>query len=287
MFTHYVVDAITNGVHAATWAGPAFQRPFDERIPGWRQDNYRLRYALRIPAERIWAAHREQKRTLLQRANEETDTGMDEDTLTLGFARRMTPYKRPDLLFRDINRLKQIVDRCGRLQLVCAGKAHPRDEEGKRQIQHVFQAREALRDRVTIAFLPNYGLELGGMITSGVDVWLNTPEPPLEASGTSGMKAALNAVPSLSILDGWWIEGCVEGLTGWAFGEPALEPQERADGSRDAAELYDKLEKTLLPTFNNHRDRFIEITRHAIAINGSFFNTQRMLSQYVLRACFG
>lgn len=121
------------------------------------------------------------------------------------------------------------------------------------------------------------------MIIPGVDVWLNTPKPPLEASGTSGMKAALNGVPSLSILDGWWIEGHIEGITGWSIG---CDSKGNSDSLSDATELYNKLEKTVIPLFYNDRERFVDVMRYAIAINGSFFNTQRMIQQYVLRAYF-
>jgi starch phosphorylase len=129
-------------------------------------------------------------------------------------------------------------------------------------------------------------MALAKLITAGVDVWLNTPQPPLEASGTSGMKAALNGIPSLSIPDGWWIEGWVEGVTGWAIGEERRSSDKGADGSQDAALLYEKLEHVIAPMFYKDRDRFIEVMRHAIAVNGSFFNTQRMLQQYVLNAYF-
>lgn len=125
-------------------------------------------------------------------------------------------------------------------------------------------------------------MELAQRLVAGVDVWLNTPEPPMEASGTSGMKAALNGVPSLSVLDGWWIEGCIEGVTGWAVGTPD-QPDDR---SQDARSLYTKLEGRIVPMFYGDRNRFIEIMRHAIALNGSFFNTQRMLQQYVVKAYF-
>jgi len=127
---------------------------------------------------------------------------------------------------------------------------------------------------------------LANLITSGVDLWLNTPQPPLEASGTSGMKAALNGIPSLSILDGWWIEGLIEGVTGWAIGDQPR-GQDNANGaSTDAASLYDKLEREIMPLFYDDRDHFIDVMRHAIALNGSFFNTQRMLQQYVSNAYF-
>lgn len=286
MFANYVIDAITNGVHAGTWTGSSFQRLFDQHIPGWREDNYSLRYALNIPPDKIWAAHQEQKRELVQYVNEETNAGLDDDVLTLGFARRMTAYKRPDLLFRDVERLKRIAGQAGRIQLVFAGKAHPHDEQGKKLIQHVFRMRDDLASVMPIAFLNNYNMQIGKLITSGVDVWLNTPEPPMEASGTSGMKAALNGVPSLSVPDGWWLEGCLEGLTGWDVGEDAREPNNRQDGERNAGSLYDKLEQQVIPTFYNDREQFNQIMRHAIALNGSFFNTQRMLGQYVLKAYF-
>ena len=143
-----------------------------------------------------------------------------------------------------------------------------------------------LRPSVKIAYLENYDMELAGMITSGVDIWVNTPQPPLEASGTSGMKAALNGVPSFSILDGWWIEGCIENTTGWSIGEDSRKTVTDTDKSADASSLYEKLEKVIIPLFYNQRDQFIDVMRHSIALNGSFFNTQRMLLQYVLKAYF-
>lgn len=286
MFGRYVIDSITNGVHAATWAGPAFQRLFDQHVPGWRVDNYSLRSALGIPPGEIWDAHQEQKRMLLQRVRNDTAVDMDEETLTIGYARRMTAYKRPDLLFRDLDRLKRIAAQAGGLQLVYAGKAHPRDEEGKSLIRRLIEVRAQLSGSINVAFLENYDLDLGRLVTGGVDVWLNTPEPPLEASGTSGMKAALNGIPSFSVLDGWWLEGCIEGLTGWSIGEDARDPAQRKDGVRDANSLYEKLEHAVVPVFRNDRDRFVSIMRQAIALNGAFFNTQRMLGQYVLKAYF-
>ncbi|HUU43855.1 MAG TPA: glycogen/starch/alpha-glucan phosphorylase, partial [Planctomycetota bacterium] len=142
-----------------------------------------------------------------------------------------------------------------------------------------------LADDVRIAYLTNYDIELGKLMTAGVDLWLNTPKPPLEASGTSGMKAALNGVPSLSVLDGWWLEGCIEGITGWGIGSGRT-ATDVADDARDAASMYDKLETVILPTYAYDRDRWIAVMRHAIALNGSFFNTQRMMQQYVLKAYF-
>jgi starch phosphorylase len=211
---------------------------------------------------------------------------MDIDLLTVGFARRATAYKRGDLIFRDIERLKSVPSKAGTLQLIYAGKAHPQDQGGKELIRRVFKAKEALKKEVKIAYLQNYDIELGKIMTSGVDLWLNTPQPPLEASGTSGMKAALNGVPSLSILDGWWIEGHIEGVTGWSIGENGRGTGQEHDSSKDAVSLYDKLERVIIPLYYNDRDRFIDVMRHSVALNGSFFNTQRMLQQYVLKAYF-
>ena len=284
MFAQYRIDAITNGVHVATWMAPAFQTLFDQRIPGWRTDSFSLRYALSITPEEIWNAHMEAKRQLIDWVNRETNAGMDLHDLTLGFARRAAAYKRADLLFHDMERLKNIAAKTGKLQVIYAGKAHPQDQGGKELIKRIFQASEALKGRVKVAYLANYGWELGRLMTAGVDVWLNTPLPPLEASGTSGMKAAVNGVPSLSILDGWWIEGCIEGTTGWAIDSTG--PAEGDRTPHDAASLYDKLEQVVIPLFYRDRARFIDVMRHAIALNGSFFNTQRMVLQYVLKAYF-
>ena len=282
MFADYKIDAITNGVDALTWAAPSFQNLFDRRIPGWREDNLMLRYALGISLAEIWDAHIQSKRALLARVNAERQVAMDEDVFTIGFARRATPYKRADLLFRDIERLKVIAARVGKLQIIYAGKAHPNDKGGKELIQHVFEASEALRDSIKVVFLENYDWGLGQLITAGVDVWLNTPQRPMEASGTSGMKAAVNGVPSFSILDGWWIEGCIEGISGWSIGGA-----EQGDtASQDAMSLYDKLERVILPLYYRRRDNFVEVMRYAIALNGSFFNTQRMVTQYVAKAYF-
>ena len=286
MFANYTIDSITNGVHVATWAAEPFQDLFDRHVPGWREDSFSLRYALGIPPDQIWAAHAACKQELIRYVNRTTNAGMDAGALTLGFARRATPYKRADLLFFDVERLKAIAATAGPLQVVYAGKAHPHDQAGKGLIQRIFAVREALRDHVKVVYLPNYDMTLGRLITAGVDVWLNTPQPPMEASGTSGMKAAINGVPSLSVLDGWWIEGCIEGVTGWAVGAGGRSAEAADDRAADAASLYDKLEHVVLPLFGGQRGSFIDVMRQAIALNGSFFNTHRMVQQYVLKAYF-
>ena len=283
MFPGYPIHSITNGVHVATWTAPSFQKLFDTHLPDWRRDQLSLRYAVGIPTSDIWAAHVEAKRTLVEHVNRESNTGFDRDILTIGFARRFAAYKRTGLIFQDLDRLKKIVREAGPIQIVFAGKAHPHDRDGKDLIAHIHEMRDALQGVIAVSYLTNYDMEVAKMLCAGVDVWLNTPLPPMEASGTSGMKAAMNGVPSLSVLDGWWIEGHLEGVTGWSIGdrvEACLEPQPGMDTCH-AAELYRKLEEKVLPCFYKDRERFIEIMRHAIALNGAFFNTQRMVAQYL------
>jgi starch phosphorylase len=288
MFGKFQVDAISNGVHAATWTAPAFQRLFDRHIPGWRTDNYSLRYALSIPGDEMWAAHMTAKGELLAYVKENARVALDPQILTLGFARRSTPYKRSDLLLTDPVRLQALTDRVGRIQVIFAGKAHPNDSGGKEIIQRILRAKDSIGPGVTIVFLENYDVQIARLMIAGVDVWLNTPQPPLEASGTSGMKAALNGVPSLSVLDGWWLEGCVEGVTGWAVGDHHISPASGLDRNAfDANSLYSQLEHVVAPLYYRDRPRFIEVMRYAIALNGSFFNTQRMVQQYVLKAYSG
>ena len=281
MFPNYRISAITNGVHATTWTGAPFAAVYDRLLPEWRHDNFYLRYAVSIPLGEIRRAHGKAKKELLQQVRWLTGIQLDEKVFTLGFARRATGYKRGDLLFTDVERLKQIARQAGPVQLIYAGKAHPRDEGGKTIIRRIFEAGAALADDVRVVYLENYDMALGRLLCSGVDVWLNTPLRPQEASGTSGMKAALNGVPSFSVLDGWWIEGHVEGVTGWSIGDAG---RSENDSTAEAASLYEKLEQVILPLYYKEADKFAQIMRSAIALNGSFFNTQRMLLQYVRNA---
>jgi starch phosphorylase len=284
MFPGEHIEAITNGVHAATWTCAPLQDVFDRYIPAWREDNFTLRNALGLPPEEVWSAHLLAKHNLFEEVQKKTGLRLDPDAFTIGFARRATGYKRADLILSDLDRLREIARSAGKFQIVFAGKAHPKDGGGKELIRKIFRARKALKKAIQVVFLDNYNLEVGGKITAGADLWLNTPQFPLEASGTSGMKAALNGVPSLSILDGWWVEGCVEGVTGWAIGELRHSGDESVDNPADAESLYDKLEHVILPLYYNDRNRYLSVMQHAIAINGSFFNTQRMVSQYVTDA---
>jgi starch phosphorylase len=284
MFADYPVDAITNGVHAATWTTAPFQALFDRHIPGWREDNFSLRSVLNISADELWEAHRQAKHELLAYVNLQTNAGLDADVMTIGFARRVATYKRADLLFNDIERLRRIAREAGPIQLIFAGKAHPRDGLGKDLIRRIFQAAEALKPDIRVAYLANYDTWLGRRLAGGVDIWLNTPQPPNEASGTSGMKAALNGVPSFSTLDGWWLEGHIENFTGWSIGAPVTRGSEGDDCTGDADCLYGKLESLIVPMYYRDRPAFMRAMYGAIAINGAFFNTQRMVQQYVVKA---
>jgi starch phosphorylase len=282
MFPEYPVNSITNGVHAVTWTGPEFTALFDRRIPEWRRDNLYLRYAVGIPLQEIRETHAASKRVLLDEIARRTGQQLDPAVMTIGFARRATPYKRADLIFTDLDRLTSIARTVGKLQIVYGGKAHPHDGGGKDLIRRIYSARDRLGDLVKVVYVENYEMAVAGRMVAGVDLWLNNPMKPLEASGTSGMKAALNGVPSFSVLDGWWVEGHVEGVTGWSIGGPDAE----GDPSRDAVDLYIKLERVILPLFYGLPFAYAEVMRSAIALNGSFFNTQRMVRQYVHNAYF-
>lgn len=281
MFPSYPINSITNGVHAHTWTSPPFQELYDRHMEEWRDDSLYLRYAINIPREEIEEAHQKAKLRLLTEVNRQIGRKLKPDILTIGFARRATAYKRADLLFADMDRLRSIADKSKGLQVIFAGKAHPRDEEGKRLIRSIFAAAEALKPDLEIVYLPGYNMGLAQILCAGVDLWLNTPLRPLEASGTSGMKAALNGVPSLSVLDGWWLEGHVEGVTGWSIGENSdLE----SDTKREAESLYAKLEAKIVPLFYEQPLKYAGILRAAIALNGSFFTAQRMMLQYIKNA---
>lgn len=279
MFPDYHVESVTNGVHAGTWIAPPLAKLFDDEFPRWRHDNQYFRSVYGIKPSRIANAHRIGKHNLIATIAERTGEQWNESVLTLGFARRVATYKRASLLLEDPKRLAKIAKKIGGLQIVFAGKAHPADNAGKGLIKEVFEiAGKIGSNALRIVYLENYDWDLGARLTQGVDVWVNTPRRPYEASGTSGMKAALNGVPSLSVLDGWWIEGCAHDITGWAID----------DGDSDAAEassLYDKLEQNIAPMYAKP-NAWARMQQHCIAMNGSFFNTDRMLGQYFANAYF-
>jgi glycogen phosphorylase len=278
LFPGRLVHAITNGVHPTTWTGASFAALYDRHAPGWQHEAQLLMRADHIPDDEIWRAHTNQKQALIKRVEIATQVQLDATLPIIGFARRMTEYKRPDLLFADLRRLRAIARKTP-FQIVLAGKAHPRDIEGKRLIERLHGFMRELQDTIPIVYLPNYNIDLARHMVSGVDIWLNTPLRPLEASGTSGMKAAFNGVPSLSVLDGWWVEGCIEGVTGWAIGSAGDVPDRT-----DHDDLYQKLEEIVLPLYAQDRSGWIAVMKGAIAKNASYFNSHRMMRRYVSEA---
>ncbi len=280
MYPGYDIKAITNGVHAATWVSEPFAELFDREIPQWRADHNYLREATVLSLSDIAEAHSRAKRRLLEEVERRTSRPLDPEALTIGFARRAVAYKRADLLLSNPDALRHIVRQAGPLQIIYAGKAHPQDESGKGLIRRVFSAGEAMRDEIRVVYLEEHDMDLGRLLCAGVDLWLNNPQKPQEASGTSGMKAALNGVPSLSVLDGWWVEGWIEGVTGWAIGEDVGET--RPDD--DAAALLNKLGYVIMPLFYQRPDAYARVMRSTIALNGSYFHAQRMVEQYVENA---
>jgi glycogen phosphorylase len=274
MFPEYAIDTITNGVHASTWISEPVQQMLNEHIPAWQRDNLYLRNAIDLPEGKILAAHARAKEELLAEVGSRTGVVLSPKVLTLGFARRAATYKRASLLFTDTERLAAIAKAAGGLQILFAGKAHPHDGPGKAIIQHVVEEAARLSDdSLRVLYLENYDWGLGAKLTAGVDVWVNTPRRPYEASGTSGMKAAMNGVPSLSILDGWWIEGHIEGVTGWAI-------EDGANDEEEAESMYRKLESAVVPLYLDAPEKWAHLMRTTLAFNGSYFNTNRMVKQY-------
>jgi len=283
MFPGYEINAITNGVHSYTWTCDSFKKVYDEYLPGWANEPELFVRVGRIPDEKLWAAHAQAKQLLISYVSEKTGVELSPDILTLGFARRATAYKRADLLFRDIERFERIGS--GKLQIVYAGKAHPHDTQGKQLIQNIFKYKDRMKDKIKIVYLQNYNMEIALKIVSGVDIWLNTPLRPLEASGTSGMKATHNGVMNFSVLDGWWIEGHIEGFTGWSIGPAPHELTPGADAdARDAEDLYQKLEHMVIPIYYNERHTWIRMMQNAIGKNAYYFNSHRMMRRYVTEA---
>lgn len=273
------IAAITNGIHLPTWVHPVMKDLYDQEIKGWEIDPSIFVHAMKLKREAVWDAHQRAKKALISHIEQINGAKLSPDVLTIGFARRAATYKRADLLFTNPERLLEIG--ADKLQFVYAGKAHPKDSPGKELIHRVVESGKKLGVKIPVIYLEGYNMNLGAMLTSGCDVWLNTPRRPREASGTSGMKAALNGVLNFSILDGWWIEGYVENQTGWAIGPPAdMTDMETYDDRKDAEDLYNKLENELIPTYYDNRDKWIDMMRTTIALNTPYFNTHRMLREY-------
>ncbi len=283
MFPKHDIDYITNGVHSYTWTNKYLAKVFDEEIPQWRQSPYYLRNVLNVPLNKIKRAHNKAKKDLINYINKNYKKDFRDDVFTIGFARRATAYKRADLLFSDINKLKEIAEKRGNIQIVYSGKAHPHDYQGKEIIQKIIGQEKELGDKIKFVYLENYDIEIAKLMLSGVNLWLNTPLRPNEASGTSGMKASHNGVPNFSILDGWWIEGCVEGITGWSIGENYREGDQY---HIDKESLYEKLDLIILPLYYKDYYKYIEVMRNSIALNASYFNTHRMLKDYITKGYY-
>ncbi|MBO3841492.1 MAG: alpha-glucan family phosphorylase [Candidatus Brockarchaeota archaeon] len=284
MFPSHKIHAITNGVHSYTWTCESFRRLYDKYLPGWAHEPELLIRIDIVPNDEIWQAHMAAKKILIDYVNTTTNIGMDYEALTIGFARRATEYKRHTLIFSDPERLRRVNSR-GRIQLIFAGKAHPKDYRGKMLIEELFRYKEMFKDEIKIAYLENYDINVAAKLVSGVDVWLNTPLPPMEASGTSGMKAAHNGVINFSVLDGWWVEGWIEGITGWAIG-PSPEEQASTEElkARELNDLYGKLEYVIIPSYYKRRDEWIPMMKNSIGKIASYFNSHRMMHRYVTEA---
>ena len=277
MFPGYRVHAITNGVHAAKWAFPTFAKLFDEHFPDWTHEPELLFHADVLSDDIIWQAKTAAKSELIDFVSKQTGVGLDPSRPIIGYARRMTAYKRPSLILTDPSRLRAIAAKYP-VQIVWAGKAHPADTEGGEVIKAIQSSTTKLAKDVPMAFLPNYDTQSAQLLVAGADVWLNTPRPPLEASGTSGMKAALNGTLNLSTVDGWWVEGWIEGVTGWAIGTDG-------DGETDedhANSLYAKLEEKVLPLYTDDREKWIWMMKQSISKIAPYFNSHRMMRRYAI-----
>ena len=286
MFPGYTISSVTNGVHPYTWTEDNFKKLYDKYLPGWAKEPGLLGRVEIIPHEEIWEAHCEAKKNLIDFVNSKSEIKFSEDVFTIGFARRATTYKRHALLFQDLDRLKDINSKFP-IQIIFAGKAHPYDEPGKKMIQEIFSYAKELKDEIKVAYIEDYNMEKAQKMIPGVDVWLNTPKRPMEASGTSGMKAALNGGVNFSIPDGWWAEGCIEGVTGWAIGPNNEESTAEDLELEEKHDLYGKLEYAILPMFYEQKDNWIDIMKNSIGKVANYFNSHRMMHRYITDAYFG
>ncbi len=287
LFPGYEINAITNGVHSFTWTCESLKQLYDKYIPGWANEPELFVRSEIIPDGELWEAHLKAKRNLVAFVKKSTEVDMNPDALTIGFARRFTSYKRADLIFSNLERLLTIRGK-GEFQVIFAGKAHPKDTPGKDIIKKIFDLSKNVGDKIKMVFLKDYNTEMALQLVSGVDVWLNTPLRPREASGTSGMKAAHNGVINFSILDGWWIEGHIEGVTGWSIGpKPVESTLANINDAADAEDLYYKLENIIIPTYYQDRNQWIKIMKNSIGKVAYYFNSHRMMRRYVTEAYLG
>ncbi len=287
MFPGYKVDSITNGIHLPFWVSKPIRKLFDKKWPNWKSNPSVLQNAIELDDLELFDAHIENKFNLISYQKGHSWNLLDEEMLTIGFARRFATYKRATLIFDDLDRLGKICK--GGVQFIFAGKAHPKDEAGKAYIRKIYEAGDYLLRNfgVKVVLMENYSMDLAHMLVSGVDVWLNNPERYREASGTSGMKAALNGVLNFSVQDGWWLEGYkMNKNAGWAIGPddkvPADDPRISNDWKLDANTIYEILENEMIPTYMNH-DEWLYKSKCAISL-ASYFNTHRMVEEYAEKA---
>ena len=268
------IQPITNGVHHITWTSPVMASLFDKHLADWRIQPESISNAETLPTKDLREARSNARNQLHDYVQSTTGVELFSDRLTIGFARRFATYKRANLVFKDLERLREIG--AGKIQFVFSGKAHPRDQGGKQLIRDIFESAHQIADEIPVAFIENYDMHTGLMMTSGVDIWLNNPIRPMEASGTSGMKAAMNGVPNCSILDGWWPEACLHGVNGWAIGNAE---NDRND-DRDAENIYNVLQHDVIPLWEQEGDGWAEMMKASIAASAGFTG-QRMIQDYL------
>ncbi len=284
MFPGEDIDFITNGVHHTYWACPEMQELFDRYARGWRDDPKILEMVSRdFDDKELWDAHMSAKRRLIDEVNKHATLPFDENHLTIVTARRVVSYKRPELLYTNLERLREVC--CGRVQIIHAGNAHPSDPSSQEIIQRMIQRSESLKDCVRIVYLENYNPDIAKLLVSGADIWLNTPMRLHEASGTSGMKACLNGVLNLSTLDGWWIEAYGRDYeSGWRIGPLAKALDAEEHRKIDAEDLYTQLQYEIIPEYYyKNRFRWIRRMKRSIGLMG-YFNTHRCIKEYLEKA---
>jgi starch phosphorylase len=278
---------VTNGVYHRRWVHGEMKKVFDQRIPGWEESPSLFVGALGIPSEEIARGHAAVKRALVSYVNERTGLGFNENAITICVAKRIVAYKRNGMILSDPSRLTRIASDKGDVQVIVAGKAHPKDLGAKGMLADILRKASQLNgssQKVKVAILENYDIEMAKLLVAGSDVWLNNPRRPLEACGTSGMKAAINGVLNLSVYDGWWLEGGIEGVNGWGIGRrPAWADLGESQEGEEENDLYSKLSGSVLPTYYNDHERWLEMAKASIATVGALFNSYRMVEDYVTR----
>ncbi len=285
IFEGYRLKYVTNGIHHIKWASAHHKMLYAKYINGWEDDPDLLRGAACIPDNEFAQAHILSKETLVEMVNSESDASFIPENFTIAMAKRITHYKRNNLILSNPNKLIEIAENKGNIQIIFAGKAHPADPDGLAMIKSIHNASQYIASKtkkIKIAFLENYNIHKADIILAGVDLWLNNPVRPLEASGTSGMKASLNGVPNFSVLDGWWLEACMEGINGWGIGpRPAWTDLSYSDDVQDLNDIYGKLEFNILDLYYKNFSDYLKIMKMAVSTIAPHFNTHRMVSEYV------